>query len=96
MKELIYAFSASKKKGEKLRTCIHHFNKKKFNVRECNDDVAKATFTNRLEDKELVMSLYLDPPENFNDIMDCIKDHMLANEALHSSRDKAPKLSIKM
>lgn len=55
--------------------------------------MAVAAFTNGLKDKELVKSLYLNPPEDFDDIMYKEKDHMIVDEALHSTDDKAPELS---
>lgn len=47
-----------------------------------------ATFTNGLKDKDLIKSLYIEPPEDLDKIMDHAKTYMLSNEALRSSDDE--------
>lgn len=47
-----------------------------------------AVLSIRLKDKDLIESLYVEPPVGFN-IMDCAKTYMLANVALHSTDDEA-------
>lgn len=74
-----------------MREFIQSFNTKRLEVESCSDDVAMTTFTKGLKkrkNKNLVRSLYLNPPEDFNSTMAWAKDFMLANEALDSSKDK--------
>lgn len=51
--------------------------------------MAVDAFTNGLKDKDLVKSLYLNPPEDFDDIMDKAKDHMKVDEVMQSIDDEA-------
>lgn len=52
--------------------------------------MALVAFTNGLKDIDLVKSLYLNPLEDFDFIMDRPKDHMIVDEALKSTDDEAP------
>lgn len=54
-------------------------------MEDCSEDVAMVAFTNKIKDKDLIKSLYIEPPEDFDDIMDHEKTYILANEALSSS-----------
>lgn len=50
-----------------------------------------VAFTSNLKDKDLVISLYLNLLEDFDNIIDMIKDHMIVNATLQSTDDESPK-----
>lgn len=57
--------------------------------------MAVIASTKGLKDKDLARFLYLNPLENFDDIMDRAEDHMLVNEALQSIDNDTPPSSNK-
>lgn len=61
------------------------------------DNVAMVAFTTGLKkrkNKDLVISLYLNPPKDFNSTMSRAKDYMLADKALNFSDDEDQKLPM--
>lgn len=52
-----------------------------------------AASANGLKDTNLVMSLYLNPLKDFENIMDMTIDHMIMDEALQSFGNEAPQPS---
>lgn len=88
----------SQKKGTKLRDFIHRFNTKWLKVRNCKDDVEMAAFTKGLKSNrndELVRSLYLNPPKDFNAPMSRVKVYMLTDETLDSFEEDETSLPPK-
>lgn len=78
----------SQKKGEKLRDFIHHFNTGRLNIGDYSDDVAMAALNNDLRDRHLMKFRNLYHLEDFDIIMDHVKDHMHANEVHYSFVDE--------
>src|SRR5204863_9669468 len=78
------------KEDETLRSYVNRFNLGKLEIGDCSEDVAIAAFTNGVKDKDLVRSLYERPPEDFDDIMNRARSHMLTNEALQSQKEDSP------
>lgn len=60
----------------------------RLEVDNSSDDMAIAALTKGLKNWDLVKSMYLDPLGDFDDIMNQVKDHRLAKEALQSSNDE--------
>src|SRR3954464_13634004 len=78
------------KEDETLRSYMNRFNLGKLEIGDCSEDVAIAAFTNGVKDKDLIRSLYERPPEDFNDIMNRARSHMLTNEDLQSQKEDSP------
>src|SRR5438270_4848634 len=80
----------TQKEGETLRSFVNRFNLGKLEIGDCSEDVAMASFMNGVKDKDLIRSLYERPPEDFDDIMNRARSHMLTNEALQSQKEDSP------
>lgn len=59
-------------------------------VGDCSDNRVVVAFTNDLKDKDLLESLYLNPPKYFECIIDRANNHTIMDEALKSIDDETP------
>src|SRR5436190_6734854 len=77
----------TQKEDETLRSFVNRFNLGKLEIGDCSEDVAMATFMNGVKDRDLIRSLYERPAEDFDDVMNRARSHMLTNEALQSQKE---------
>ena len=79
------------REDETLRSYITHFNKEALSIDEANDKILIVAFTNGLQKRKFLFSLYKNDPNTMSDVLYRATKYMNAEDALLAQEEKPRK-----
>ena len=76
---------------ETLKSYITHFNKEALSIDEANDKILIVAFTNGLQKRKFLFSLYKNDPNTMSDVLYRATKYMNAEDALLAQEEKPRK-----
>ena len=79
------------REDETLKSYITHFNKEALSIDEANDKILIVAFTNGLQKRKFLFSLYKNDPNTMSDVLYRATKYMNAEDALLAQEEKPRK-----
>ena len=79
------------REDETLKSYITHFNKEALSIDEANDKILIVAFTNGLQKRKFLFSLYKNDPNTISDVLYRATKYMNAEDALLAQEEKPRK-----
>ena len=79
------------REDETLKSYITHFNKEALSIDEANDKILIVAFTNGLQKRKFLFSLYKNDPNTMSDVLYKATKYMNAEDALLAQEEKPRK-----
>ena len=79
------------REDETLKSYITHFNKEALSIDEANDKILIVAFTNGLQKRKFLFSLYKNDPNTMSDVLYRVTKYMNAEDALLAQEEKPRK-----
>ena len=90
-KSIACLMNIKQREDETLRSYITHFNKEALSIDEADDKILIVAFTNGLQKRKFLFSLYKNDPNTMSDVLYRATKYMNAEDALLAQEEKPRK-----